>query len=86
MTNSNAATANNPTLRETLSDLQTDAVYLHAMAQGVDALYDTIATDLSPASNAMPAMFQSLIERAEKLVAGIDALELRVRKLPEVSA
>jgi hypothetical protein len=65
---------------KTISQLQSDACFLHAMAQGVDALFDTISTELSPASNAMPAMFQSLIERADRLAQDLDAMESEMRQ------
>ena len=64
-----------PARPKTLSDLQRDAVFLHAMAQGLDALYDTIATDISPASNSMPAMFESLIQRARLLADDLDRVQ-----------
>jgi len=57
---------------KTIADLQSDAVFLHAMAQGIDVIYDTIKTDLSPASNSIPAMLQSLIERADRLANDLD--------------
>ena len=61
---------------KTISELQSDAIFLHAMAQGMDVLYDTIKTDLSPASNSMPAMFQSLIERADRLAQDLEGVKL----------
>lgn len=51
----------------TLDDLHSQAVYLHAFAQGMDELNEQIKAEISPAANAMPAMFQSLIERADIL-------------------
>ncbi|WP_050524913.1 hypothetical protein [Pseudorhodobacter wandonensis] len=68
-------TTENATTPKTISDLQTDATFLHAMAQGIDVLYDIIKTDLSPASNSMPAMLQSLIERADRLAQDLDRVK-----------
>ena len=61
---------------KTISDLQADATMLHAFAQGVAELHDLIKTDLSPASNAMPAMLDSLIARADRLSCDLDALAM----------
>lgn len=72
MTASNPASGNNPAMPKTKSELQSDAVFLHAMIQGIEVLYDTIKHDLSPASNAMPAMFESLLERASRLADDLD--------------
>jgi hypothetical protein len=58
--------------KPTIQSCQHDAVFLEAMIQGVEVIYDSISTDLSPASNAMPAMFESLIARAQKLAADLD--------------
>lgn len=74
-------TQNLAALRDLAADLQTDAVYLHAMAQGVDALYDTIATDACPASNAMPAFLRSMIQWAEKLSSDVEKLETGLKGL-----
>lgn len=57
-----------------LDKLCRDATYLHAMCEGVDALYDRVETDPSPASNAMPAMLESLIHRAERLLQDLEEL------------
>lgn len=54
----------------------TDATMLHALAQGVAELHDLIKTDLSPASNAMPAMLDSLIARADQLANDLSVLEM----------
>lgn len=61
---------------KTISDLQSDATMLHAFAQGVAELHDLIKTDLSPASNAMPALLDSLIERADRLANDLSILEM----------
>jgi len=84
MTNNNPTSGNTPGLREVVSKLQVDAVYLHAMAQGIDALHDTLVVETSPASNAMPAMFKSLIDWADKLSLGIEELEHAIRQSGEV--
>jgi hypothetical protein len=80
MTTINPTSGNAPGLRDALSGLTFDAVNLHAMAQGIDALYDTITTELSPASNAMPAFLKSLIDCADKLRDDIETLENEMRK------
>lgn len=59
----------------TLDDIHRDAVFLHAFAQGLAELHDTLKTDLSPASNSMPAMFESLIDRASRLADDIEIYE-----------
>ncbi|MDB6179563.1 hypothetical protein PAF17_19000 [Paracoccus sp. Z330] len=64
---------------KTLEDLHRDALFLHAFAQGVEELFDTIKTESSPASNAMPAFFESLIERASRLQGDIEALDEATR-------
>lgn len=64
---------------KTISDLQVDACMLHGFAQGLAELHDMIKTDLSPASNAMPPMFASLIERADRLANDLDALNTAQR-------
>lgn len=84
MTTINPNSGNAPGLREAVSKLQVESVFLHAMAQGIDALHDTLVIECSPASNAMPAMFKSLIEWADKLSLGIEALENEIRKSGEV--
>lgn len=58
-----------------LDEIMHDAIMLHAFAQGVYELHDTLKTDQSPASNAMPAMFDSLIERAHRLAADIETFD-----------
>lgn len=65
---------------KTISDLQHDATMLHAFAQGVYELHDLIKTDLSPASNAMPALLDSLIERADRLANDLGAFETAGRR------
>ena len=76
MTTINPTSGNAPSVSERLRDMHVDAVYLHAMAQGIDALFDTIETERSPASNSMPAMFQSLIERADRLANALEGVKL----------
>jgi hypothetical protein len=80
MTTINPNSGNAPGLREAVSKLQVESVFLHAMAQGIDALHDTLVVECSPASNAMPALFKSLIEWADKLSIGIEELENAIRK------
>ncbi|TJZ93839.1 hypothetical protein FA743_00760 [Paracoccus gahaiensis] len=58
-----------------LNDIHRDAVFLHAFAQGVAELHETLKTDLSPASNSMPAMFETLIDRASRLVNDIEIFD-----------
>ena len=76
----NAISANGPGLPKSIRDLQHDACMLHAFAQGVAELHDTLKTDTSPASNAMPALFESLIERADRLSNELDALQTAMRR------
>lgn len=63
-----------------IADIMHDAIMLHAFAQGVYELHDTLKTDRSPASNAMPAMFDSLIERAHRLAEDIEAFDFVERR------
>ena len=76
----NAISANGPGLPKSIRDLQHAACMLHAFAQGVAELHDTLKTDMSPASNAMPALFESLIERADRLANELDALQTAQRR------
>jgi len=80
MENNDPTSGHDTGLPKTLSDLQSDAIYLHAMAQGIDALYDTLRPEISPASNSMPAMFQSLIERARRLADDLETLESAAKR------
>ena len=63
-----------------LEDIMHDAIMLHAFAQGLYELHDTLKTDRSPAANSMPAMFDSLIERAHKLAEDIEAYDFVERR------
>lgn len=63
-----------------LEDIMHDAIMLHAFAQGLYELHDTIKTERSPASNSMPAMFDSLIERAHRLAEDIEAYDFVERR------
>lgn len=63
-----------------LDDIHHDAVFLHAFAQGVAELHDTLKTEVSPASNSMPALFESLIERAAKLAHDIEIFDYVERR------
>lgn len=76
----NAISATGTGLPKSIRSLQHDACMLHAFAQGIAELHDTLKTDTSPASNAMPALFESLIERADRLSNDLDALETAQRK------
>jgi len=51
---------------KTISQVACDAVMLHAFAQGVNELHDNLKVEVSPASNAMPALLDSLIQPAPK--------------------
>lgn len=81
MTNANPDSGTDTAfLREKLTTLHRDAIFLFSHAQGVDALYDTIKTEISPAANSMPALMESLIERASKLAEGLEALEVEAQR------
>jgi hypothetical protein len=77
-------TTDNPALVKAASDLQIDAVYLHAMVQGIDALYDTIEVKSCPASNALPAFLKSLMQWADKMANDIEALETNIKPAGQV--
>lgn len=74
MTANNPASGNKPAMPKTISELQKDAVFLHAMIQGVEIVYEEVSRDCSPASNAMPALFESLLERARRLANDLDGV------------
>lgn len=58
-----------------LEDIHHYAVFLHAFAQGVAEIDDTLKNDLSPPANSMPAMFDTLIDRASLLVNDIEIVD-----------
>ena len=60
---------------KTLKDLQHDAVYLHALAQGIEELYDTVQVVSSPASNSLCAIILCMREKADALANELDRLE-----------
>lgn len=62
-----------------LDDIHRDAIFLHAFAQGVAELYDQVEATPTPVTNSMPAMFESLIERADRLAGEIEAYEYAER-------
>jgi hypothetical protein len=74
----NAMTTINPTsgnasgLAKTLSNLQVDAVFLHASLQGIDILYDLTDRTVSPASNAITALLKSVMDQAQHLADELD--------------
>lgn len=62
-----------------LGDISHDAIMLHGFAQGLYELHDQIKCEISPASNSMPPMFESLIERCRRLSDDIEAYEYAQR-------
>lgn len=79
----NAISANDsglPRKAKPIDEIMHDAIMLHAFAQGLYELHDTIKTERSPASNSMPAMFDSLIERALRLSEDIEAFDFAERR------
>lgn len=60
---------------KTISDVQLDAVMLHGLAQGVVELYDLIETKPGGAASSMPAILESLMERAGRLSDDLEEME-----------
>lgn len=60
---------------KTLSDLSHDAIMLHGFIQGVIELHDLLKIEVGPASNAMPPLFDSLLERADRLSSDLERLD-----------
>lgn len=60
---------------KTIGQVAYDAVMLHAFAQGVNELHDNLKVEVSPASNAMPALLDSLIQRAKQLSEDLERIE-----------
>lgn len=67
-------------MTKTLRDIQSDAAYLHAMAQGVEELFEIVECAPTPASNSLNAIIRCLTEKADALANEIDRLETENRK------
>ena len=57
------------------SGLGCEATYLHAALQGLEIVLDEIRADPQPATNAIPALMEDLLARANRLLTGIETLE-----------
>lgn len=60
-----------PDIRQTQSEM----VHLHALTQGAVELFDSVKHDASPASNALNALLQVIVERADALCHALDEIE-----------
>ncbi|WP_347310963.1 hypothetical protein [Defluviimonas sp. SAOS-178_SWC] len=67
------------TQTKSLSDCQTDAIYLHGLMQGIEELMDSVTLSLSPAANATHALIHVAAEKAEQLKDGLERLEMMQR-------
>ena len=62
-----------------LSDIQTNAVRLHAVAQGASVIYEACCAPRSDASNALHSVLEVIIDLADRLATDLDRLETRMK-------
>ncbi len=61
----------------TIGDLYRDSIMLHALAQGVEVLFDQVELVLpSPAANSLTAIIECLVQRADKLTTEMSVYEM----------
>lgn len=71
---------------KTLTDVQTDATTLHALAQGAFELLELTPTPATPAANALYGLLVAMIERADTLARDLGNLSDHAGKPVKVAA
>ncbi len=59
-----------------LATIETDATFLHGLLQGVCVLVDTLNHSASPTSNALNALTDEVVQKADRLLSDISRLNM----------